>query len=252
MNTIFEKNLIPMKIEICANSFESAKNAENAGVDRIELCTELSVGGLTPSHGLLDKVGEELSIPVHVLIRPRSGGFCYSEDEIDLMIRDIIFCKKLGCTGIVSGALTTENNIDLKTTRRLVKASEGMEFTFHRAFDWCNNPLEEVKSLSNIGIHRILSSGQKPTAFEGIELLKQLKTISEETIEIMPGSGINTNNVIAFKEAGFTSIHFSATEKNQVLRNKPKVSMHSESFFEEGIIATSNKELILEIKQLLT
>ena len=241
-----------MNIEICANSFESAKNAQEARADRIELCTELSVGGLTPSHGLIEKVCSELSIPVHVLIRPRSGDFCYSEDEIDLMIRDILFCKKIGCSGIVSGVLTPENNIDVTATQRLINASKGMDFTFHRAFDWCKNPSEEVNNLYKIGVKRILSSGQKAIAIEGIELLKHLKSISENKIEIMPGSGINKTNALAFKEAGFSSIHFSATKKKQVLNNLPKVSMHSNSFFEEGIIATSNKEVISEIKQLLT
>ncbi|MBV1924531.1 MAG: copper homeostasis protein CutC [Flavobacteriaceae bacterium] len=240
-----------MNIEICANSFESSKNAQEAGADRIELCTELSVGGLTPSHGLIEKVFAELSIPVHVLIRPRSGDFCYSEEELDIMIRDIIYCKKLGCSGIVSGVLSLENDINILATKKLIKASEGMEFTFHRAFDWCKNPIEEVNNLYKIGVHRILSSGQKSTAIEGIELLKQLKSISEGNIEIMPGSGINITNALAFKEAGFTSIHFSATEKKQVLTSTPEVSMHSDSFFEEGIIATSNKEIILEIKKLL-
>lgn len=240
-----------MKIEICANSFESAKNAQEAGANRIELCTELSVGGLTPSHGLIEKVCSELSIPVHVLIRPRSGDFCFSEEEIDIMIRDILFCKKMGCKGIVSGVLTSENNIDSNATRKLINASEGLYFTFHRAFDWCENPLKEVENLFQMGVNRILSSGQQTSAIEGIDLLKQLLKVSEGKIEIMPGSGINIKNAMAFKEAGFLSIHFSATEKQQVLKNSPKVSMHSNSFFEEGIIATSNKELILQIKQLL-
>jgi copper homeostasis protein len=241
-----------MKIEICANSFESAKNAQEAGVDRIELCAELSVGGLTPSHGLIEKVCTDLSIPVHVLIRPQSGNFCYSEDELDLMIRDIGFCKKMGCSGVVSGVLTSENKIDLSATKRLINASEGMNFTFHRAFDWCENPISELKNLEQIGVHRILSSGQKPNAIEGIDLLKQMKNSSEGNLEIMPGSGINKTNVVAFKEAGFSSIHFSATEKKQVLHKSPKVSMHSEAFFEEGIIATSKKELIQEIKKILS
>ena len=240
-----------MNIEICANSFESAKNAQEAGADRIELCTELSVGGLTPSHGLIEKVCAELSIPVHVLIRPRSGDFCYAEEEIDIMLRDILYCKKIGCSGIVSGVLASDNTINIAAIQNLINASEGMEFTFHRAFDWCINPIEEFDNLHKIGVNRILSSGQESTAIEGIGLLKQLKTISEGNIEIMPGSGINKANALAFKEAGFISIHFSATEKKQVLAASPKVSMHSDSFFEEGIIATSNKEIILNIKNLL-
>nr|WP_262913933.1 copper homeostasis protein CutC [Aequorivita vitellina] len=240
-----------IQIEICANSFESAKAAQLAGANRIELCTELSVGGLTPSHGLIEKVISELNIPTHVLIRPRSGNFTYSEDEFDVMLRDIAFCKKLGCAGIVSGFLTSENKINLKKTKQMITASEGMEFTFHRAFDWVENPLEELQNLMDLKVDRLLSSGQKPTAIEGISLLKELQNISKEEMEIMPGGGINVENALKFKEVGFRSIHLSATNKKQVLTKKPKVSMHSDSFFEEGIIATSNVETIVKICQLL-
>lgn len=241
-----------MIIEICANSFGSAKAAQDAGAHRIELCTELSVGGLTPSHGLVEKAITELDIPVHVLIRPRSGNFTYSKEEFDVMLRDIAFCKKMGCAGIVSGVLTLDNKIDFDKTEQLINASEGIEFTFHRAFDWVENPLKELQKLIDLKVNRLLSSGQKPTAIEGISLLKKFKDYSKGKIEIMPGSGVNIENVLEFKEAGFTSIHFSATTKKQVLLQKPKVSMHSDTFFEEGIVATSNKETIRKIMQLLS
>lgn len=240
-----------MIIEICANSFESAQAAQSARAHRIELCTELSVGGLTPSYGLIEKVVSELNIPTHVLIRPRSGNFTYSEEEVDVMLRDIAFCNKIGCAGIVSGFLTSENKIDTKKTQQLINASEGMEFTFHRAFDWVDNPIEEIQKLIDLEVNRLLSSGQKPTAIEGISLLKELQNISKGKIELMPGGGINIENALKFKKAGFKSIHFSATTKKQVLSKKPIVSMHSDSFFEEGIIATSNAETIQKIKALL-
>ncbi len=240
-----------MIIEICANSFESAQAAQSARAHRIELCTELSVGGLTPSYGLIEKVVSELNIQTHVLIRPRSGNFTYSKEEFDVMLRDISFCNKIGCAGIVSGFLTSENKIDTKKTQQLIEASEGMEFTFHRAFDWVENPIEELQKLIDLEVNRLLSSGQKPTAIEGISLLKELQNISKGKIELMPGGGINIENALKFKEAGFKSIHFSATTKKQVLSKKPIVSMHSDSFFEEGVIATSNSETIQKIKALL-
>ena len=240
-----------MIIEICANSFGSAQAAQLAGAHRIELCTELSVGGLTPSHGLIEKVVSELNIPTHVLIRPRSGNFTYSDEEMDVMLRDISFCKKMGCAGIVSGFLTSENKIDLEKTKELIAASEDMEFTFHRAFDWVENPIEELQKLIDLEVSRLLSSGQKPTAIEGISLLKDLRKHAKDKIEIMPGGGINLENVLKFKEANFKSIHFSATTKKQVLQQKTNVSMHSEVFFEEGIVATSSKETIQKIIQLL-
>ncbi|SRX72691.1 copper homeostasis protein CutC [Aequorivita antarctica] len=240
-----------MIIEICANSFESTQVAQLAGANRIEIFTELSVGGLTPSQGLIEKVVSEFNIPIHVLIRPRSGNFTYSEEEFDVMLRDITFCKKLGCAGIVSGFLTSENKIDSMKTKQLIDASEGMEFTFHRAFDWVENPIDELQKLIDLKVNRLLSSGQKPTAIEGISLLKELQNHSKGKIEIMPGGGINVENALKFKEAGFNSIHLSATAKKQLLAQKPKVTMHSDAFFEEGIIATSDKETIQNIITLL-
>jgi len=240
-----------MIIEICTNSFASAKAAQEAGADRVELCTELSVGGLTPSYGLIQKVRNELSIPIHVMIRPRSGNFTYSADEVDVMIQDILFCKEMACAGIVSGALTIEKEIDIDTTQQLIQAAEGMEFTFHRAFDWCQNPQATIEQLIGLGAMRVLSSGQSSKAIEGIDLLKNMKSWANNRIQIMPGSGINPQNVMAFKEQGFEMIHFSATQKIQTLNNVPKVSMHSASFFEEGIVATSQKEIIQEIKAIL-
>lgn len=257
-----------MTIEICANSFASTKAAQEAGADRIELCTELSVGGLTPSHGLLKKVTEELSIPVHVLVRPRSGDFTYSDEELDIMIRDIEFCKKIGCAGIVSGALTKnkagEVIIDQDATQQLIHASEGMEFTFHRGFDWTTDPLAALDQLTDLKVDRLLTSGQATSAIEGISVLKKMKQHLESSnkvgaqgenitdpIQIMPGGGINVENVLQFKEAGFVAVHFSATRKEQILDKPPKVPFHSEAFFEEGIIATSDVEKIKAIQHVI-
>lgn len=233
-----------MILEICANSFESALAAQNAGAQRIELCTELSLGGITPSYGLLEKVLSEVTIPVYVLIRPRSRNFTYSNAELDVMLKDIEQCKKMGAQGIVSGALTANNDIDLKNTKRLFEASKGIDFTFHRAFDWCNDPKQAIKNLEEIGIGRILTSGQKPTAFEGLPFLKELKSLSN-TIKIMPGGGITIENALAFKKAGFDEIHCSASEKIQTLKTPPKISMESNTT--EGIITQSSEEKIREI-----
>ncbi|WP_432412447.1 copper homeostasis protein CutC [Rasiella sp. SM2506] len=241
-----------MLLEICANSFESAFAAQEAGADRIELCTELSVGGLTPSFGLLEKVLVELTIPIHVLIRPRSGNFTYTEAELDIMLRDIETCKELGCDGIVSGALTSELEIDLEVTKLLNETSGSMEFTFHRAFDWVKNPEQALEQLIALDIPRLLSSGQKSSALEGILLLKALQNKANGHIQVMPGGGINVNNCLQFKQAGFYMIHCSATDKVQTLTKIPNVSMHSASFFEEGIVATTSEKTIREIKALLT
>ncbi|MEM7186495.1 MAG: copper homeostasis protein CutC [Bacteroidota bacterium] len=202
-----------MIIEICANSFESARIAQECGAHRIELCVDLSVGGLTPPRALIEKVVTELSIPTHVLIRPRGGGFVYSEEDFDTILSDMTFCKEIGCVGVVSGVLNSENGIDVKRTERLITASEGMEFTFHRAFDYCKNPIQALHLLRELGVTRLLSSGQANSAVEGIELLKKLLAASNGDLQIMPGGGIRSNNVLLFKEAGFKMIHCSATKK---------------------------------------
>ena len=201
-----------MVLEICANSFQSAKNAQIAGAGRIELCTELTVGGITPSYALLKKVAEELSIKTNVLIRPRSGNFCYSNDEFELMKENIKLCKKLGLNGIVSGVLNTDNSIDIDRTKELIELSRPLTFTFHRAFDCVKNPKESLLTLINLGVDRILTSGLQQKAIDGINLLVELQEIAKDKLTILAGSGINPNNAKRFKETGIKEIHSSASK----------------------------------------
>jgi len=232
-----------MIIEVCANSFESAYAAEKGGANRIELCTNLSVGGLTPNRELINKVLTELAISTHVLIRPRDGDFVYSTEEFQTMLDDIKYCKAMGCAGVVSGILTTNGNINFEYNQQLIKASEGMEFTFHRAFDVSRDPLQTLEDLKLLGVTRLLSSGQQAKAFDGIELLIELKRRSEDKIQIMPGSGINKENALVFKNANFDSIHFSAIKKS----DQPT----SASFFETGVEGASDLKLVREMVRLL-
>lgn len=234
-----------MKIEICANSFASAQAAQAGGASRIELCENLSVGGLTPSYYLIERVFKELDIPVHVLIRPRSGDFIYTTKEINRMLNSIAFCKKIGCTGVVSGALTSERTIDTAATKRLIETAKGMEFTFHRAFDCVIDPVESVSLLLNLGVTRLLSSGQQNRAVDGLDMLKKLKILSKGGLQIMPGSGINSENAIAFKNAGFKTIHFSATKKI----NTTKANA---GLFSNEVIGTSDEVEIRRIIKILS
>jgi copper homeostasis protein len=206
---------VNMKLEICANSYQSAKNACNAGAHRIELCQELSVGGVTPSYGLLKKVIAELYIPVFVLIRPRGGNFVYSNDEFQVMKTDIQLCKDLGCKGIVSGVLNSDKTIDIKRTRELVELSKPLPFTFHRAFDEVKNPKEALLQLIELGANRVLTSGRKATAEEGLELLKELNVLAENRITILAGGGVTSKNANLFKEAGLTEVHASASTRKE-------------------------------------
>lgn len=204
-----------MIIEVCADSYEYAEKAEKAGADRIELCKHLHLDGLTPNYKTAKKTIENLNIPVFVLIRPRHGDFNYSEKEFELMKADIVKFKEMGCKGIVSGILNNDNTIDIKRTNELVNLSRPLEFTFHRAFDMVTDPLKELEKLIQLGVERVLTSGQKQKAVKGIELLKELKKNAKDKIIIMPGSGINKLNIMNFRS--FNEIHGSF--KNEINTN---------------------------------
>ena len=196
-----------MIIEVCAESYEYALKAEKAGADRIELCKDLHLDGLTPDYESAKKTIDSLNIPVFILIRPREGNFIYSNEEFELMKSDIIKFKEMGCKGIVSGVLNNDNSVDIKRTKELVELSRPLEFTFHRAFDIVSKPLKEIENLIRLGVDRILTSGQKEKAIDGLVLLEQLNNISNNRIVIMPGGGISKNNLKNFEL--FNEIHGS-------------------------------------------
>ena len=198
-----------MIIEVCAESYEYAVNAEKAGADRIELCKDLHLDGLTPDFEIAKKTINKLNIPVFILIRPREGDFVYSNEELELMKADIVQFKEMGCKGIVSGVLNEDKTIDIERTKELTELSRPLEFTFHRAFDEIINPIKGTKQLIELGVNRILTSGQKDTAIEGIELIKKINHIAKGKIKIMPGSGINLKNINIFKNSSFAEVHGS-------------------------------------------
>lgn len=239
-----------MILEICASNYQSALNAQNAGAHRIELCSELAVGGVSPSYGLIKKVMENLTIPVFVLIRPRSGNFTYSDVDFEIMKHDIEICKKLGCHGIVSGVLNLDNTVDVERTKELIELSKPLPFTFHRAFDRTPNPFDALDLLKELKVDRILTSGQAPSAEKGILILNQLKKLTEGEITILPGSGINPNNILIFKGAGFEEAHCSAvlSSKNQIPTALP---MNTPSFLNEGPELVSNPETITSMIQII-
>ncbi len=232
-----------MLVEVCSNSLESAMNAEKAGADRIELCSELAVGGVTPSYGLLKSVKKHISIPVNVLIRPRGGDFTYSDLEFQIMLQNIALCVDLGFNGIVTGVLHDDFSLDVERTAVLIKAAGDLNFTFHRAFDWVKEPKKTLKELEGLGVDTILTSGQQNKAVLGADLLVKLQ---EETssITIMPGSGVNANNVQVFKDAKFRAVHLSGVAWRKTLGEPPLVSMNSPSFLSDEAVAVSDVERV--------
>lgn len=237
-----------MIIEVCANSFNSAKNAQAAGADRIELCTELGLGGITPSFGLLNKVAEELNISVHVLVRPRAGDFVYSEEEFDIMKRNVELCNELGFDGVVTGVLNKDATIDIERTAILKKIAGSAQFVFHRAFDLTPDPYSALETLKQIEVDAILTSGQQSTAIEGLNLLTELhqQTLASD-VTIMPGSGINIGNVEEFIKADFKAIHFSGIKSAPSLSKKPSINFLSKKLLNEELQWISDTETIQSI-----
>ncbi|QEC69014.1 copper homeostasis protein CutC [Panacibacter ginsenosidivorans] len=198
-------------LEIAVFNINSAIIAANAGADRIELCENPFDGGTTPSYGTLKTVREKISIPVFPIIRPRGGDFLYSDDEYEVMKKDILLCKDLGFEGVVTGILLPDGSIDIKRTAKLVKLAYPLEVTFHRAFDRAKEPLKSLGDVIKCGCQRILTSGQVPNAFDGKELIRLLVEQSAERIIIMPGSGVRGNNIKEIAGyTGATELHSSA------------------------------------------
>jgi len=199
------------QLEICANSVQSALAAQSGGADRVEFCQQLEVGGVTPSAGQILQARAQLSIGMHILIRPRGGDFLYSALEFEEMKADIRFCREAGCDGVVIGLLQADGQIDRDRTAELVALAGPMQVTFHRAFDVCRDPYEALESIISTGCVRLLTSGMRNTAMEGAQLIHTLVKQAGERIDIMPGSGINEHNLATLAAiTGARSFHASA------------------------------------------
>lgn len=198
-------------LEILAYNLESCTIAEKAGANRIELCDNPGQGGTTHSLGVIRTAIRDSRIPIFPMIRPRGGDFLYNDAEFAAMQDDIRACKQLGAGGIVLGLLKADGSIDVERTARLVSIAYPMEVTFHRAFDHCADPFTALEDIINCGCNRILTSGQKPTATEGIPLIRDLVEKAAERISIMPGSGIRSSNLQEMaRSTGAHEFHSSA------------------------------------------
>lgn len=206
-------------IEIATTDYTTTKSAVEGGADRIELCAALTEGGTTASYGTIKKCREDFQVQLFPIIRPRAGDFLYSNDEFEMMINDVMLCKDLNCDGVVIGLLNSDGSIDVKRTRRLIELAYPLEVTFHRAFDRCKDPFEAMEQLINAGCQRILTSGQRPTAPQGIDLIAQLIKAADERIIIMPGSGVRADNIKQLAEKT------GAKEFHSSLRSKQKTKM---------------------------
>lgn len=207
-----------MEFEACIESLEGALLAEKYGVDRVELCTALHEGGLSPSSSLLQQVVENTKIPVFAMIRPIAGGFIYDENTIDLMLRDIEEMAKGGAKGVVFGVLNSNSELDWEANARLIEKSREWNLipVCHRAFDFTPDPYKSLEQIIDLGFQRLLSSGQKPFAIEGLPLLKELHIQARGRIEIMAGSGVASHSIGEFRQSDIDAVHFTvgAFEEN--------------------------------------
>ena len=198
-------------LECCCTDAGEALEAQKGGAGRIELCEDLPCGGVTPSRGNLEKVLESVDIPVNVLVRPRGGNFVYGEDEINIMLDSIAMCRELGVNGVVIGALHEDGSVDTGTVSRLMKAADGLQVTFHRAFDECSDPFKALEDIINLGCDRLLTAGHAYNVNEGKDMLKQLNEKATGRIIIMAGSGVRPGNIDCLEEhTGIKEFHSSS------------------------------------------
>ena len=240
------------KFEICANSVASCIAAQEGGADRVELCAGIPEGGTTPSYGMIKSARESINIALNVIIRPRGGDFLYSKEELKEMLYDIQTARKLGADGLVFGCLTPEGKVDIEAMKPLMEAAGDTPVTFHRAFDHSSDPMQALEDIISLGCAKILTSGCRPTALEGADLLSQLVETAGDRIIIMPGCGVKETNIAEIARlSGAREFHFSAresVESGMIFRN-PEVAMGSEDD-PYGTVQTTARRVAATIKPL--
>ncbi|MCJ8164092.1 copper homeostasis protein CutC [Pontibacter sp. E15-1] len=230
-----------LTLEICIDSVASAMAAQQGGAHRVELCDYLAGGGTTPSAGMIEVVRKHLSIGLHVLIRPRRGDFLYSEQEFEIMKKDIAVCKALGADGVVIGMLHKDGTIDTARTQELIAAAGTMSVTFHRAFDLTPDPYRALDDLLQLQVHRLLTSGQQETALQGASLIRELHERASGKLIVMPGSGVKPENVREIVDrTGVSEVHASV--------RKP---IESDMLFRKDYPPMSGSSNVSEFEQLV-
>ena len=224
---------LPPILEVCAASLTSARTAARAGATRIELCQRLDLGGLTPNWEDILACVKELPLQTFVLIRPRGGDFCYNDEEFQTILNDIRFCRDHGAHGVVVGFLTPDGDIDVEKSSMAVETAGTLPITFHRAFDRCRDWRKGLEQIINCGYSRILTSGQQPTAIQGIDTLKQIQQQANGRIAILAGSGVNAGNAAEIiRQTGVSEIHGSCkisgyeSDEEEVVKTLNTIESH--------------------------
>ena len=233
-------------LECCVDSVESAIAAKKGGADRIELCSALVIGGLSPSQALYWKIREQVDLPIRVLLRPRFGDFCYTDFEHEIIKEEIRSFRKLGADGIVIGTMKPDGTLNVEQMKELIEEAQGMSVTLHRAFDMCKNPFMALEEARKLGINTILTSGQKNTCIDGVELLKELVEKAQGETEILVGGGVDASVLpVLAEKTKAKAYHMSGkiSMESEMRYRKQDVSMGIASVSEYEIWRTSEKRV---------
>ena len=215
-------------IEVCVDSVASAVAAESGGAQRVELCSDLLEGGVTPSVGLMEVVRSRIALGLHVIIRPRAGDFCYANEEFDIMCRDVEAAKAAGADGVVLGVLDPAAHVDIRRTRQLIDLARPRSVTFHRAFDMTADLFRALEDVCAAGADRLLTSGGEQTCLQGVETIAQLVRLGRDRITILAGGGIGLDNASQIIErTGVKEIHvgLGSPVASPMLYRNPRVSL---------------------------
>lgn len=233
-------------LECCVDSVESAIAAKKGGADRLELCSALVIGGLSPSQALYRKIREQADIPIRVLLRPRFGDFCYTDYEHEILKEEVRNFRKLGADGIVIGTMKPDGTLNLEQMKELMEEAQGMTVTLHRAFDMCKDPFQTLEEAKRLGIHTILTSGQKNVCTEGMDLLKELVEQAQGKTEILVGGGVDASVLpVLAEKTKAKAFHMSGkvSIESEMQYRKQDVSMGVASVSEYEIWRTSEKRI---------
>jgi copper homeostasis protein len=237
----------PFKIEICVEGIDGLVAAQEGGADRVELCASLLEGGLTPSIGVVQQALAVATIPFHVIIRPRGGDFLYSELEFASMLDDIKALRDMNVAGVVIGCLTADGRIDESRTKALVEAARPMKVTCHRAFDMTADYREALEALIRCGVDRVLTSGQRDTALEGIDILKDTTRLAAGRIVVMACGALDDGNIAKVRHATeVDEMHFAAlkTVKSGMAFRNPHIGMGGTAIEREYEITLTDTEAV--------
>ncbi|WP_375752764.1 copper homeostasis protein CutC [Vibrio sp. HN007] len=236
------------EIEVCIDNLESLHNAVNGGATRIELCSSLALGGLTPSYGMMKQAAKISTVPVYAMIRPRQGDFLYDSDDIESMMEDIHMAKKAGMDGVVFGLLTADGHVNIEACQKLMQAASGLGVTFHRAIDHCRDYVKAIEDIKSLGCERVLTSGLKSNALEGTKTIAHMTQLAGNQLSIMAGAGVTADNAAEIiSVTGIKEVHLSGKYQRDSYMNHSATARMGSSDVNDHLIPVTSSEKIAQV-----